>query len=375
MAESSIRGLLREDPVRYMGTPGMERMAGVLEARLSELGFHVRRDSVPYAGWHPLDAPRLQIVSANTEMEIEAKTMIYSPPVQAEGHLEYAGRRMLIGVFDWCHFDLVQNGEVAARLIATDEGPAIPLSLEGPEADVPSFIIGRKDGDHLKELVASGGEQVAARISSDSQLLPEREFANIIGTLCAGGGEEAGREVLLCAHYDTIYESPGANDNGSGLLCAEMVAEQLAKSPPDDVTVTVAFFGGEELLQLGSRAYLRERLDRGSAHSIDLVVNLDMVGVGDDFWPWVDDATEPALRQVLENNPCPHPVEVRNPPLTGDHYPFYEEGIPSTCLIWWLDENYHLPGDTYGLLDEEKMQYTAGVCLDFIREFLRQDGC
>ncbi len=362
-----MRRLLEGDPVRFLGTDGMDRTARVLVETLESLGYDVSSQPVQYQGWRKLADPEVYVTYGGDGFPLEAKMMIYSSGIDVRGEVESAGRQRLIGVFDWRHFDVVDEGIVVARLIATDEGPAIPLSLDAPGADVPSFIIGADDGDKLEGLL-SGNRSACpmVRVRAEAEFLPDRVFVNVIGSR---GGRSAEKRVLVCAHYDSIYDSPGANDNGSGVLCATMVARELADLANRlDLHVTIAFFGGEELLQLGSKAYLERGSDGQDSEDIDLVINLDMVGVGEYMWPWVDDQTEAAVKSSLAHNPCPHPVKIQNPPLAGDHYPFYERGVPSVCLIWWPDPNYHQPGDTFGKLDPQRISYTARLCVDIIRE-------
>ncbi len=363
----AIQRLLRADPVRYMGTDGMKAAAQSLREALECTGYRVHEQVVNYDGWHELGTPHALVYAGPDRLRMDAKTMIYSPPIDVDGVLVGAGRQMLIGVFHWRHFSVMKDGDLVAQLIATDEGPSVPLSLEGPGMDVPSFIIGAEEGDALEGILdANGVGDIRIRLCTETELLPDQEFSNIVGSVRS----DFPHEVLICAHYDSIYDSPGANDNGSGLICASMVAEELLQLPEfQNLKITVAFFGGEELLQLGSKAYLKERIDDQTVGQIALVVNLDMVGVGEYFWPWVDPGTEPALRRALAQHLCQYPVKILNPPLAGDHYPFYEWGIPVSCLIWWPDPNYHLPSDVFACLDPGRLSYTARLCVALVREF------
>ncbi len=359
-----------------MGTQGFDCSGGVLADCLENLGFEVTRQPVQYTGWTHSEDPEVLISCPDGIREIAAKAMIYSPSIKGRGRIEFAGRQELIGVFDWRHFYVKSDDKVIAKLIATESGPAVPLSLEGPQADVASFIISSDDGDWLLEILDSTCEQdVMVSVNLESQLHKGQQFFNVTGSRVDEDAVQSDNEVLICAHYDSIYRSPGANDNGSGLMCAEMVAKKLKDSSilGQTTTVTVAFFGGEELLQLGSRAYLQKRMADGTAGAIDLVMNLDMVGVGNYFWPWVNDDTEPVFREVLNKKPCPYPVEILNPPLAGDHYPFLQQGIPAACFIWWPDPNYHQSTDRYEELDREKIKYTAEICVSFVERFISEN--
>lgn len=358
---------LRKDRVRYLADPGFTDMGHVLEECLRLSGYEVQRQSVAYTGWNLESPPRLELLGHEGPPKIPSRAMIYSPSINAAGGVTYVGRQELIGVFNWRHFQLRESsGELAAQVVAADSGPCIPLSHQSPEGQVPTVIIGARDGNLLQSILDSG--DLYARLSLSSTFSPGMAFDNIIGTLRRGSSD---REIIVCAHYDTMYGSPGANDNGSGLLCAARLARRLAATDlPGDTCIRIIFFGGEEMCQLGSRDYLARRKAGGTDGSIDLVLNLDMVGRGDFFWPWVDDSTQGALEQALQAEPCPHPVEILNPPLAGDHYPFHEEGISTACFIWWPDPDYHQPGDTYDRLDTSRIDYTASLAERFIGGFL-----
>lgn len=359
---------LRKDRERYLGTPGLADMGRVLEESLRRVGYEVERQPVEYTAWHLDSVPRLELLGHEGPPRIPSRAMIYSPSVEVSGPVTYAGRQKLIGVFNWRHFHLRgSGGEVVANLVAADSGPCLPLSHQGPEGQLPTVIMGARDGDLLESILEKGDLYV--RLSLSSHFSPGKTFDNVVGTL--HGGCSSGREVLICAHYDTMYRSPGANDNGSGLLCALRLAERLAETGlAHDTCIRIVFFGGEEMCQLGSRDYLQRRMAAGTHGSINLVLNLDMVGRGEYFWPWVDESTQGALEEALESTPCQYPVEMLNPPLAGDHYPFFEEGISAACFIWWPDPDYHQPGDTSAKLDHGKVNYTALLAVSFITGFM-----
>ena len=77
--------------------------------------------------------------------------------------------------------------------------------------------------------------------------------ANVIATLPATMGTGAG--IIVGAHFDTVANSPGANDNASGTVAVLGVAKLLASVTCRNAPVTIAFFDQEELGLFGARAY------------------------------------------------------------------------------------------------------------------------
>jgi Zn-dependent M28 family amino/carboxypeptidase len=84
--------------------------------------------------------------------------------------------------------------------------------------------------------------------------------------------------VVLGAHYDTVPEVLGANDNASETAIVLSLAETLAgKSLPFGLKFIA--FGSEELGLLGSRYYV-ESLTAVELQRTNVMLNFDAVGTG-----------------------------------------------------------------------------------------------
>ena len=85
-----------------------------------------------------------------------------------------------------------------------------------------------------------------------------------------------GRTMIIGAHYDSVTDSPGADDNASAvaavLVCAEMLAQHRPNAP-----VCAVFFNREEDFIIGSADFVREFLPV-SGMSVDVAHILEMVG-------------------------------------------------------------------------------------------------
>lgn len=80
---------------------------------------------------------------------------------------------------------------------------------------------------------------------------------------------------IICAHYDTVSGTPGADDDGSGTV-AVMSAAYLMSQYAFQHTVKFVAFSGEEQGLWGSRYYAFESSD--NSENIAGVLNLDMIG-------------------------------------------------------------------------------------------------
>jgi hypothetical protein len=104
---------------------------------------------------------------------------------------------------------------------------------------------------------------------------------NVIGTLEG----ESSEQLIVCAHHDRIPQTPGADDNTSGVVTMVGLAHDLADAygnerPPK--TVRMISFGAEESVPyiarrrgyMGSRRYVRYY----GTKDVWGVVNIDLVG-------------------------------------------------------------------------------------------------
>lgn len=90
-------------------------------------------------------------------------------------------------------------------------------------------------------------------------------------------GEIKGDEqiFIVCAHYDSVPNSPGADDDASG-VAAVLAAARVLSNYNFEHTIRFVTFSGEEQGLLGSHEYAR--LARERNESIDGVLNADMIG-------------------------------------------------------------------------------------------------
>ena len=116
---------------------------------------------------------------------------------------------------------------------------------------------------YLKQQLAASGWS-----ATDS---PFSGGANVVATIPATMGERD--EIILGAHFDTVMNSPGANDNASGTVVVLAVARYLQDMPCRTAPVTIVLFDLEETGLFGSRAFAMQRQPATvrAVHTIDQV--------------------------------------------------------------------------------------------------------
>jgi len=85
----------------------------------------------------------------------------------------------------------------------------------------------------------------------------------------------AGEFVILGAHYDSIRNGPGANDNATGVALVTAAAAEIARMEPRARSFIFILFDEEERGMRGSRAFAQKVKDDGltihSVHTADQV--------------------------------------------------------------------------------------------------------
>ena len=169
--------------------------------------------------------------------------------------------------------------------------------------------------------------------------------------------------VLIGAHYDTTPWTQGANDNGSGVAAAMIVAEELADDElPFDLRFV--FFGSEETGLHGSNHYAYA-LSQDEIDRIEAMINLDVVAVGD-LLVFGDEELAELTENVAEKLDVN--FEVTEPFERGasDYAAFDERGVP--YLMFYADDLRFInhPSDTIDHIDAVPMGGTAAILLGLI---------
>jgi Peptidase family M28 len=86
--------------------------------------------------------------------------------------------------------------------------------------------------------------------------------------------------IVIGAHYDSVFGSPGANDNGSGVAATLALARRFASAKPKRTLRFVAFVNEEPPYflsgEMGSLVYARRCKERGD--KISAMISLETIG-------------------------------------------------------------------------------------------------
>jgi len=187
---------------------------------------------------------------------------------------------------------------------------------------------------------------------------------NIEGTL-EGISETSDEIYIICAHYDSVPGSPGADDDGSGTV-AVMAAAKIMSQYQFNHTIKFVAFSGEEEGLLGSHEYAREAAANGD--NIIATLNADMIGFAiteddgknikiyeNDASDWITDFTIQVSQdydQYIDLTLIPSGYS-----SGSDHHSFWEYGYDSIFYHEYnFNDYYHSPQDT---IENMNITYSA----------------
>ncbi|NII51424.1 M20/M25/M40 family metallo-hydrolase [Frigoribacterium endophyticum] len=346
-ALADLEALVAHGP-RFHGTAGIAAAADWLEGRLAAVGLPVAREAVSLPGWQPGTVHRVGVLAPVPRL-LPAWPMLWSGATAGAvtGTVEAVGPQGLWGdSMVWQKFVVRDDaGLVLGYLHARDGGPAAPQPLPaGSDREVAHVAIGRLDGLQLTEWLGDG-RRVEVELEVDSGPVDAAVSDNLVVDL-PGTGE--GR-VLVCAHYDSFFNTVGAYDNGSGTVALLHLAERWAAAPPER-SVRLVFFTAEEWHLGGSRHHVAQA-SADELDALDFVVNVDGLGRGSFLEAFASpEAFSTAFRQaVLDHAAETRPgleLVTRFPATSGtDDASFLHAGVPSAFVTFNDLHRLHQPDD------------------------------
>jgi hypothetical protein len=250
------------------------------------------------------------------------------------------------------------NGRVDADQLMADlhalSGPEMEGRLAGSRGSrrAQAYIRARFEALGLERVGGSYAHVVPLSGSA-------ADGANLLGMI--RGAREPDRFVLVSAHYDhlgvrngVLY--PGADDNASGVSAMLALAGWFARHRPDRSVLFIAFDAEEQGLAGAKQFVGTPPID---LRQVTVLVNLDMIGRGDDNTVVVAGTHKaPALKPLVASAAAGRDLAVHfghDDPASptekdwthlSDHGPFHSAGVPFLYFGVRDHRDYHRPTDT-----------------------------
>lgn len=229
---------------------------------------------------------------------------------------------------------------------------------DGISARVAGSIQERAAADFISHAFRSMGYQTAFQ---EFETPDGGQSRNVLATKADAFPE---RFLVVGAHYDTVKDTPGANDNASGV--GVMIETAICLSGLElPVPVVYVAFGSEE----GSHS--------GSKHFVSLLnskvmgmINLDAVGVDAAMEIGCYGKVDPWLA-----NQCRANAEFLGFELSGsnfggksDYASFADAGIPVACFARTDQPTAHTPEDNMSIISTPAMVQIGQVLVNSLME-------
>ena len=340
--------------------------AQFLKSRFEELGYATRLQEFTVG---PLPKSELTITSGSGPEEMWSYPMGMSHEGVSSGILRLVGKAFeedipaegLEGVIA-----LIERGEItfeekvervaeagAVGAIVFNNRPGRFYGDLRNQSTIPAVSISRGDGRDLLDLIEEG--KVEAQVTVKSETRPSR---NVIAEMPESA--DIGRTVVLGAHYDTVPDSPGANDNASGIATIMTIAKQVAgNSYP--FAVEFVLFGSEEIGLYGSRHYV-DALGAEGIDSTIAMLNFDTVGAGSKLGVLGSpDLIGEAMRLGERFGPNLVRITTLPPNVSSDHAPFQDADIPVIFLMSDDSSRIHTPEDKLPWIEPNLLGWSAEI--------------
>lgn len=190
---------------------------------------------------------------------------------------------------------------------------------------------------------------------------------NVIGWIA---GTKSADVVLLTAHLDSVAESPGATDDGSGVAVLLETARTLMLEAPFRNTVMFLFTDDEESGLVGAEAFIAHH---PSAKDIRVVIGFDAGGLRG---PGVLSKTSAEngwlIRQLVQADPYlvgSSAINALGESGTDFGYAFRPAGFSGYAFDLYWDRRIHTPEDNIENVNPSSIQHQGYHALALARHF------
>jgi len=254
---------------------------------------------------------------------------------------------------------MLEEKKPLAIITATSRNPEMAGALypfpvfEDGDFNIPSAFITEEQGNELDRYE---GKELSVEIKATR--IPARS-CNVV----ARKGKNSSERVVLFAHIDAKLGTPGALDNGTGIVTLLLLAELLKDYSGAKCIEIVALNGEDYYSNPGEQLYLQQ--NESKFHEIVLGINIDGLGYikGRTAYSLYECPLE--IKSLIEKAFSEEETFLAGEPwFQGDHALFLMNQRPALALTSELvgelmTEYVHTDRDTPEIIDPEKVARTA----------------
>ncbi|MDX1995051.1 MAG: M28 family peptidase [bacterium] len=256
--------------------------------------------------------------------------------------------------------ELLETGQPAAVLMVHPRLGQTLSQIEDADFTIPSAMIDPEAG---VALLNAGDEPVSLRLETHTS--PGYGYQVI-----AHKRGSSPSKIVLCAHFDTKFNTPGAVDNGGGIATLLALAEALAGQTFAPTLEFVAwnneeYYGSTSQYALSDTEYMAQNEDMSG---IIAAINLDGAGqtLGTNTLAQMrqSEAFTVLVDEVLAAYPGVARVE---PWYASNHYTYFKREVPSVAISSeGVDNLGHYMTDVEVWVSPVRLAEAAQVVIDLL---------
>lgn len=345
---------------RTLGSKQLESCSQYLLKEMSKVSDIAFRAEYDTESWSVVDW-NLEIIGSK-KRKLKSYLFLGSGASEYfEGKIIFAGHNRVWNMYVWERYAVVdKENQIQAYITVRENGDAIPQMLFMGESELPHFIVGCEEIEFFRNAIK---HDTYVSGCADTSKNKNAKCYNVVGSL----GED-NRKIVICAHYDTVYNTPGAYDNSSGAAVVLEIARRINASFELNRTIEFLLTDGEEYNLVGSRKRVKQCLDNNE--NIEMAFCVDGVGRENEMEVWSGpEPFERKIRNILEKSEETFTTLYKCPPPPGsDHEAYYHEGIPS-CMLTFNDQGIlHSPEDVYEESKLKNMYVMVNTMISILEE-------
>lgn len=393
-ASEYLNQLCLEIPTRLVGSEGNRKATDYFSQVVEQFGWEIQSTQFPAMEWGESGA---DLSCGGQEFEVFPSP--YSKGISLQAELISAGSVQELRASSCSGKMLLIHGRLAAEqlmpknfvfynppehreviAVLEEKAPAAILTATGHDGAVaggvyPFPLI--EDGDFQIPsvyLTAEEGEKLIKLVGQEANLESRAWRKESHGVnLVAKKGTEADSRILVSAHIDAKVGTPGAIDNGTGVVVLMLLAE-LFQSYQSGPVIELLPLNGEDYYSVpGQMVYLQQNQGRFE----EMMININIDGAGyhqgpSGFSPFnLSESVTSCLDQVLDSSQT---LVEGDPWVQGDHSIFIQQGVPAIAVSSdWFIKNIstqritHTPADHPDLVNHQRVVEISRAIRDFIQ--------
>lgn len=393
-SNSYLEKLCVNIPTRLVGSAGNQQATQFFNDLVEQYGWDVQTTAFPAMDWSETGA---DLEFGGNSFEVFPSP--YSKGIQLEAELTAAGTLQELTESDpagkmlLLHSELAReqlmpknfifyNPEDHQKIIALleEKKPAAILCATGHDGAVAGGIYPFpliEDGDFQIPSVymtEEEGERLIRELGATGSLDSRAQRRDSVGyNLVASKGTDNSSRILISAHIDAKIGTPGAIDNGTGVVVLLLLAELLKDYQKGPVIELLPFNGEDYYSVPGQMVYLAQ--NQGKLDQVLININIDGAGYQNSPTGFskfdLPDLENMHLDKVIAASET---LVEGDQWVQGDHSIFIQQGIPAIAVSSdWFIRNIdtqritHTPADHPDIVNHQRVVEIARAIHDFVQ--------